>query len=108
MEVIGPPKRESRMFTLSRAQIKGRAIIQRYVTFCRRYLPGCENAYLVLNRVVCEVPEAVMERISRMDIPLAAVILADAGLTSAEDAAGQDRVNLVCRAALAVGVASMR
>lgn len=39
-----------------------------------------ENAYLILNRVMGEVPAAVMERINRMDIPLAAVIPASSEL----------------------------
>jgi hypothetical protein len=34
-------------FHLTRAQVKGREITQRYVEFCRRYLPGCEASYLV-------------------------------------------------------------
>lgn len=34
-------------FHLTRAQIKGREITRRYVHFSQRYLPGCENAYLV-------------------------------------------------------------
>ncbi len=31
-------------FHLTRAQILGRQAILRYLTFCRKYLPGCENA----------------------------------------------------------------
>jgi len=32
---------------LSEAQIDGRRAIERLMTFCRRYLPGCEESYLV-------------------------------------------------------------
>lgn len=45
-------------FHLSRAQVKGREIIQRYVAFCRRYLPGCEQAYLVLTAPMVGVRES--------------------------------------------------
>ncbi len=45
-------------FDLSRAQMKGRQIIRRYVAFCRRYLPGCENAYVVLTAPMVGVRES--------------------------------------------------
>jgi hypothetical protein len=43
---------------LTNAQIKGRAIIQRYVEFCRRYLPGCERSYLVMSAPMVGVRES--------------------------------------------------
>jgi hypothetical protein len=43
---------------LTTAQIKGREIIQRYVAFCRKYLPGCENAYLVMSAPMVGVRES--------------------------------------------------
>ena len=43
-----------------------------------------ENAYLILNRVVGEVPEALQERIDALDIPLLGVIPADAELSNFE------------------------
>ncbi|MDR7416362.1 MAG: FAD-dependent oxidoreductase [Armatimonadota bacterium] len=33
---------------LSAAQVDGRRAIERLVAFCRRYLPGCEHAYVVM------------------------------------------------------------
>lgn len=45
-------------FHLTRAQIEGRAAVQRYVGFCRRYLPGCEKAYLVLTAPLVGVRES--------------------------------------------------
>ena len=45
-------------FHLSLAQVKGREIVQRYVTFCRRYLPGCEEAYLVFTAPMVGVRES--------------------------------------------------
>ncbi len=45
-------------FDLTQAQIKGREITARYVEFCRRYLPGCENAYLVLTAPMVGVRES--------------------------------------------------
>jgi hypothetical protein len=44
---IGADTRGTDPFHLTRAQVKGREITQRYVEFCRRYLPGCEASYLV-------------------------------------------------------------
>jgi len=52
-----------------------------------------ENAYLILNRVVGEVPPVVLERIQRMDIPLAAVIPASAELSQL-DFEGKPLINL--------------
>lgn len=43
---------------LSDAQRKGRKAIQRYVAFCRRYLPGFANAYLVLSAPMVGVRES--------------------------------------------------
>ena len=45
-------------FHLSRALVKGREIIQRYVAFCRKYLPGCEKAYLVATAPMVGVRES--------------------------------------------------
>lgn len=45
-------------FHLTKAQIKGREIIQRYVAFCRSYLPGCEHAYLVMSAPMVGVRES--------------------------------------------------
>ena len=45
-------------FHLTRAQIRGREITQRYLEFCRRYLPGCEDAYLVLTAPMVGVRES--------------------------------------------------
>ena len=36
-------------FHLTAAQITGRAIVQRYALFCRRYLPGCEESYVLMS-----------------------------------------------------------
>jgi len=45
-------------FHLTKAQIEGREIIQRYVAFCRAYLPGCDNAYLVMSAPMVGVRES--------------------------------------------------
>ena len=45
-------------FHLTMSQIKGRQIIQRYVSFFRKYLPGCENAYLVMTAPMVGVRES--------------------------------------------------
>ena len=45
-------------FHLTKAQIKGREIIQRYLAFCRSYLPGCEHAYLVMSAPMVGVRES--------------------------------------------------
>ncbi len=45
-------------FHLTRAVIKSREITQRYVNFCRRYLPGCQNAYLVFTAPLVGVRES--------------------------------------------------
>jgi hypothetical protein len=43
---------------LSDAAIRGREAIQRYVTFCRKYLPGCEDSYLVMSAPMIGVRES--------------------------------------------------
>jgi CO dehydrogenase maturation factor len=43
-----------------------------------------ENAYLILNRVVGEVPKVLLERIEALDIPLLGVIPADSELSNFE------------------------
>lgn len=43
---------------LTHAQIEGRKAIRRLVEFCRRYLPGCEEAYLVLTAPMVGVRES--------------------------------------------------
>lgn len=45
-------------FNLTKAQIRGREITLRYVRFCRQYLPGCENAYLVMTAPMVGVRES--------------------------------------------------
>ena len=45
-------------YHLTRAQVAGREIIQRYVEFCRRYLPGCEGAYLAFSAPMVGVRES--------------------------------------------------
>jgi hypothetical protein len=45
-------------FHLTRAQVLGREITHRYLAFCRRYLPGCEDAYLVLTAPMVGVRES--------------------------------------------------
>lgn len=45
-------------FHLSLAQIRGREIVQRYVNFCRKYIPGCEEAYLVFTASLVGVRES--------------------------------------------------
>jgi hypothetical protein len=45
-------------FHLTSAQITARIATQRYVAFCRRYLPGCENAYLVFTAPMVGVRES--------------------------------------------------
>lgn len=45
-------------FHLTRAQVLGREITHRYLDFCRRYLPGCEDAYLVLTAPMVGVRES--------------------------------------------------
>jgi hypothetical protein len=42
---------------LSAAMRSGRRAIRRYVEFCRRYLPGCEQGYLVLSAPMVGVRE---------------------------------------------------
>jgi CO dehydrogenase maturation factor len=43
-----------------------------------------ENTYLVLNRMIGEIPEALQERIDALDFPLIGVIPADPELTNME------------------------
>ncbi|APB34518.1 fumarate reductase/succinate dehydrogenase flavoprotein domain-containing protein [Gloeomargarita lithophora Alchichica-D10] len=43
---------------LTQAQILGRRAMRRYLAFCRRYLPGCENAYLVMGAPLVGVRES--------------------------------------------------
>ncbi|MFH0989355.1 MAG: FAD-dependent oxidoreductase [bacterium] len=45
-------------FHLTAAQIKGREITQRYVSFCQRYLPGLERAYLITTAPMVGVRES--------------------------------------------------
>ena len=45
-------------FHLTRAQIKSRDIIRRYVAFAKRYLPGCENGYVVFTAPMVGVRES--------------------------------------------------
>jgi hypothetical protein len=45
-------------FHLTSAQVRGREIIRRYVAFCRSYLPGCEEAYLVMSAPMVGVRES--------------------------------------------------
>ncbi|MEN9216361.1 MAG: FAD-dependent oxidoreductase [Gloeomargarita sp. HHBFW_bins_162] len=43
---------------LTHAQILGRRAMRRYLAFCRRYLPGCEQAYLVMGAPLVGVRES--------------------------------------------------
>jgi len=43
---------------LTEAMVKGREIVRRYETFCRKYLPGCEDAYLVFTAPMVGVRES--------------------------------------------------
>jgi CO dehydrogenase maturation factor len=43
-----------------------------------------ENAYLILNRVVGEIPTALQERIDQLDIPLLGVVPSDSELSELE------------------------
>lgn len=43
---------------LTQAQILGRRAMRRYWAFCRQYLPGCENAYLVMGAPLVGVRES--------------------------------------------------
>ncbi|MCS7225786.1 MAG: FAD-dependent oxidoreductase [Gloeomargarita sp. SKYB31] len=43
---------------LTQAQIRGRQAIRRYWQFCRRYLPGCEQAYVVMGAALVGVRES--------------------------------------------------
>lgn len=43
---------------LTQAQVLGRRAMRRYGEFCRRYLPGCENAYLVMGAPLVGVRES--------------------------------------------------
>lgn len=45
-------------FHLTQAVVKSREITQRYVNFCRSYLPGCEQAYLVFTAPLVGVRES--------------------------------------------------
>jgi len=45
-------------FHLTRAQIRGRQAILRYLDFCRKYLPGFENAYIVFTAPLVGVRES--------------------------------------------------
>jgi len=45
-------------FHLTTAQIRGRQAIRRYLAFARKYLPGCEKAYLVLSAPMVGVRES--------------------------------------------------
>ena len=42
---------------LSSAMRKGRQAIRRYVEFCRRFLPGCDNSYLSCSAAIAGVRE---------------------------------------------------
>ncbi len=52
-----------------------------------------ENAYLILNRLVGEIPEALQEHIDQLDVPLLGVIPADNELSTLEFS-GQPLVQL--------------
>ncbi len=43
---------------LTQAQVLGRRAMRRYLAFCRRYLPGCEQAYLVMGAPLVGVRES--------------------------------------------------
>jgi CO dehydrogenase maturation factor len=43
-----------------------------------------ENAYLIINRLVGEMPEALMQRIELLDIPLLGVVPGDSDIASFE------------------------
>lgn len=45
-------------FHLTKAAVTGREIVQRYVRFCREYLPGFEGSYLVLTAPMIGVRES--------------------------------------------------
>ncbi len=45
-------------FHLTRAQMQARRIIRRYIAFFRRYVPGCEQAYLVMTAPMVGVRES--------------------------------------------------
>jgi hypothetical protein len=45
-------------FHLTKAQLLGRQAIKRYLNFCRKYLPGFENAYIVLTAPLVGVRES--------------------------------------------------
>jgi CO dehydrogenase maturation factor len=65
-----------------------------------------ENAYLILNRMMGEIPEALQERIDTLDIPLLGVVPADGELAQF-DSSGRPLVELSDQSAVYQAVAAM-
>lgn len=63
---------------------RGIVAAERIASFRNELDIQIENAYLILNRLTGEIPEALQERIDSLDIPLLGTIPADGELTQFE------------------------
>jgi CO dehydrogenase maturation factor len=63
---------------------RGIVAAERIATFRHEMDIHIDNTYLVLNRMVGEIPEPLQERIDALDFPLIGIIPADPELTSME------------------------
>jgi CO dehydrogenase maturation factor len=72
---------------------RGIVAAERIASFRHELDIRIENAYLIINRLEGEMPQALQERVDRLDIPLLGVIPADREITEA-DLAGHPIVEL--------------
>jgi CO dehydrogenase maturation factor len=61
---------------------RGLVAAQRVAVMSKELDINIENAYLIINRLPAEMPQALADFISKMDIPLLGVIPADAEITN--------------------------
>jgi CO dehydrogenase maturation factor len=72
---------------------RGVVAAERIAAFRKELDIRIENAYLILNRLIGEVPDALQERIDSLDIPLLGVVPADGELAQF-DSSGRPLVEL--------------
>ena len=63
---------------------RGIVAAERIASFRKDMDIHIENTYLILNRVVGDVPDAILERVDQLDIPLLGVVPADNELSALE------------------------
>jgi CO dehydrogenase maturation factor len=94
------------LFVVTDPSLRGVVAAERIASFRNELDIHIENTYLVLNRVIGEIPAVLKEKIDSLDIPLIGVLPADEQLTEIEFS-GEPVVNLSEQSRVYQAVAAM-